>query len=218
MSIHVIITDDHPVVRDGLRFAIERSDADIVVVAEAGNGQELLDLPAEPGADVYIMDVTMPILNGIEATRRLIHRDPSAKVVMLSLHSSDSVVRESMQAGARGFLTKETATRCVAEATIEVHRGGYYMSPDVAQGIGSVLQAEREGVAARSPTGRPLTRQEYRVLQLVGEGLSEKEIAALLERSVNTVHKHRTNLMAKLDIHDQVSLARYALREGIAKP
>lgn len=216
MSIRVILADDHPVVRDGLRFCIERSGRDLVVVGEAATGRELLDLVATTRVDVVVMDVTMPFLNGLEATRELLCRDPSIRVVMLSLQSSDSVVIESLRAGARGFVTKETATRCVVEAIEKVHDGRYFLSPDVAHCVVKPIlhpdyQDDEPGTAAT------LTRQETRILQLIAENHSNKEIASQLGVSVNTVHTHRTNLMAKLDIHDQATLVRYALREGIAK-
>lgn len=212
MSIRVIITDDHPVVRDGLRFAITRGGGDIAVVGEAGDGQALLELARTTPADVYVTDVTMPVLNGIEATRALVRRDPSARVIMLSLHGSDSIVSASLRAGARGFMTKESLTRCVAEAIREVHRGCFYLSPDVAH---CVVKPFLDGRAAPPAA---LTPREARVLQLVAEGRTSKEIAVQLDLSVNTIQKHRANLMAKLDIHDPVGLARYAIREGIAKP
>lgn len=217
MSIRVVITDDHPIVRDGLRFSIERSKADIVVAGEAGNGRELLDLAVDAEADVYVMDVTMPVMNGIEATRELLRLNPSARVIMLSLQSADSVVVQSLRAGARGFLTKETATRNVVEAIREVHAGRYYLSPEIAHCIVEPFleKAKQDSAQLKAPR---LTCQEMRVLQLFAEGHSSKEIASSLEVSANTVHTHCTSLMAKLGIHDRATLVRYALREGIAKP
>lgn len=217
MSIRVVIIDDHPVVRDGLRFRIEQSGKDILVVGEAGDGQELLTMAPSTLADVYVMDVTMPNLNGIEATRELLRDDPAAKVIMLSLHSSDSVVLKSLRAGARGFLTKESATRCIVDAICDVNLGRYYISPDVAQ---SVVRAflRTPGDPTKARVANPLTPRERRVLQLLAEGNSSKEVATMLSVSVNTINKHRTNLMAKLNIHSQVELVRYALREGMAKP
>ena len=218
MTIRVVLVDDHPVVRDGLRFALERSGHGIEVVGEAGDGQVLLELAPLTRADVYVVDVTMPLLNGIEATRALLQQDPSARVIMLSLHNSDAVVGEALRAGAKGFLTKETATRHVVDAIHEVHQGRCYLSPDIA----SYMVREFLGSSARDKLrGTPsqqLTPRETRILQLIAESHTGKEIAAILEISPNTVHKHRTNLMAKLGINDQVGLARYAIREGIAKP
>jgi DNA-binding NarL/FixJ family response regulator len=218
VSIRVIIVDDHPVVRDGLRFCIEHSGQDIQVIAEAGDGQALLDLPGPGRADVYIMDVTMPVMNGIEATRELLRRDPMARVIMLSLHSSSSVVGEALRAGARGFLTKESATRVAVEAIQAVHQGRYFLDPDIAHYVVQGFLGGDRGEDGTKQAADLLTPRERRVLQLVAEGHSNKEIAAALEISINTVHKHRKNLMAKLDIHDQVGLVRFAFREMIAKP
>jgi DNA-binding NarL/FixJ family response regulator len=217
MSIRVIIADDHSVVRDGLRLYLEQSDHNIDVVGEATNGADLLTLASSVHADVYILDITMPKLNGVEATRELVRRDPSARVIILSLHDSGSLVQKSLRAGARGYLTKETATRCIVDAIRAVHEGQTYVSSDVTQHL---VQPLLKGMrAAEALAGdRLLTPAETRVVQLVAEGLSSKEAAASLHVSVNTIKKHRTNAMAKLGIHDTAGLVRYALREGIAKP
>ena len=216
MSIRVVIADDHPVVRDGLRFSIERSGRDITVVGWAGDGQAVLDLAGGVSVDVYVLDVTMPTLNGIDTLRALVQLDPEAKVLMLSFQSSESVVGESLRAGARGFLTKETATRCVVEAIEEVHAGRYYLSPDIAHYVVRHF-VEASGPAEPQTPAGALTPQERRVLQLVAEGHSSRTIADLLHVSINTIQKHRANLMAKLDIHNLAGLVRYALKEKIAK-
>jgi len=209
--------DDHPVVRDGLRFSIERSGGDLTVVGEASDGRELLDLAAALHPDVYVVDVTMPVLNGLAATRELVRRDPSAKVILLSVHDSSAVVQGALLAGARGFLTKQTATRYVVEAIREVHAGRYFLSPVVAGILVAPFLENARQVEAR-PAASSLTGQERRVLQLVAEGRSTKEIAGILDVAVNTVHTHRNHLMAKLDLHNQAALVRYALKEGIARP
>ena len=216
MSIRVVIADDHPVVRDGLRLAIEQSGADIVVAGEAAAGLEALDLARTARADVFILDVTMPNLNGIETLRELRKRDPAAKCIVLSLHGSEALVDEALAAGARGYLTKEAVTRTVVEAVKEVNAGRSYLCPRVAQ---VVLEGRARGRRApRRAASPPLTGQERKVLQLVAEGRTNKEMAELLRISVHTVHAHRTSLMAKLDLHKQAELIRYALREGLAKP
>ena len=216
MNIRVFLADDHPIVRDGLRFAIQRSGSGIQVVGEASNGQELLDLSTDTHVDVFITDVSMPVLNGIEATRLLLRRQPSARVVILSFLNSDMIVGGALRAGARGFLTKETATRCVVDAIKEVYSGRYYISPDVSR---CILQGFLGASATKDAPMGPavLTSQERRVLQLIAEGKTSKDIAVVLGVSANTVHRHRSNLMKKLDIHRQADLVRFALREGIAK-
>lgn len=217
MSVRVIIADDHPVVRDGLRFSIERSKAGIEVVGEATNGQEVLEL-VERGitADVYILDVTMPLLNGIEAMRELLRRQPGAKVIVLSFHGTRAMVEEALDSGAQGYLTKEAASRSVVDAIGEVNAGRCFLSPDVAHFVVErfVNRGRRSTAGGRSAS---LTGQERKVLQLIAEGHTNKEIASDLGLAVNTVHAHRTNLMAKLDLHKQADLVRYAIKEGIAK-
>jgi DNA-binding NarL/FixJ family response regulator len=216
MPIKVLIADDHPVVRDGLRFSIERSKADIQVVAEAANGTEVLEKANTVSVDVYILDITMPEMNGIETARELLRRKSAAKVIMLSFLSSRTMVEQALAVGARGYLTKETATRNVVEAVREVYAGRSFLSPDIANLVvdGYAGRMSRKPRAAR---GAILTAQERKVLQLIAEGLSTKEVAAKLKRSTNTIHTHRNKLMAKLGLHKSSDLVRYAIREGIAK-
>lgn len=215
MPINVLIADDHPVVRDGLRFSIERSGKDIRVVTEASNGEEVLKLIGTTPVDVFILDITMPELNGIEAAREILRRKPGARVIMLSFHSSRALVEQALETGACGYLTKETATRNVVEAIKKVHAGKSFLSPDIEHLV-------VEGYAGRSgkqrvKPGSVLTAAERRVLQLIAEGLSNKEIAAKLGRSINTIHAHRNKIMLTLGIHKGPDLVRYAIREGIAK-
>jgi len=217
MTIRIIVADDHPLVRDGVRFRIENRDSELEVIGEAKDGQALLALAESTPADVYLVDVTMPILNGLEATRELLKRRPESRVIILSFHVSGPVVRKALAAGARGYVTKESASRCIIEAILAVFQGQFYLSPDV---TAAVVQPLVDGPLTASDS-RPLpnlTSAQVQVVQLVAEGHSTREIATLLAISVNTVKKHRANAMSKLGIHDQISLARYALREGIAKP
>jgi DNA-binding NarL/FixJ family response regulator len=217
MSIRVVIADDHPVVRDGLRLTIERSGAAIVIVGEASDGMEVLKAARTSRADVFILDITMPKLNGIETARELLKRVPAAKVIMLSLHSTKIMVEESLAAGARGYLTKEMATRTVVEAVIAVHAGRYYFCPTIAHFVAEAGFIERKGSRPRGAVRVGLTGQERKVLQLISEGQSNKEIAALLDLSVNTIHAHRNSVMAKLNLHKQAGLVHYAIKSGIAK-
>jgi DNA-binding NarL/FixJ family response regulator len=216
MSIRVVIADDHPVVRDGLRLTIERNGQPIVVVGEASDGMEVLKIAKTKPADVFILDITMPKLNGIETARELLRRTPFAKVIILSLHSTKTLVEESLAVGARGYLTKEMATQTVVEAVTEVHAGHFYLCPTVAHFVQAALRTKG---ASRNRGAAPvaLTGQEKKVLQLIAEGHSNKEIAALLELAANTIHAHRNRLMAKLNIHKQADLVRYAIKAGIAK-
>ena len=217
MSIRVVIADDHPVVRDGLRLTIERSGQPIVIVGEASDGMEVLKAARTRPADVFILDITMPNLNGIEAARELLKWSPAAKFIMLSLHSTKAMVEESLAAGARGYLTKEMATRTVVEAVTEVHAGRYYLCPMVAHFVVEAGFIGKKGSRQRGAAPLGLSGQERKVLQLIAEGHSSKEIAALLDVSVNTVHAQRNSVMAKLNIHKQADLVRYAIKAGIAK-
>lgn len=215
MTIRVVVADDHPVVRDGLRMTFERSGADIEIVGEASDGIEVLETARRAPADIYILDVTMPNMNGIETARELLRRDRAAKVIMLSLHDNKPIVEEAFAAGARGYVTKEMASQSIVEAVREVHAGGYYICPGVARlAVDALARADK---GARGSAGAALTGQERRVLQLIAEGCSSKEIAARLHISANTVHSHRSSLMAKLDLHKQADLVHYAIKAGIAK-
>jgi len=216
MSIRVVIADDHPLVRDGLRFSIERSGLDIAVVGEAADGAALLELLARCTADVVILDITMPLMNGLDAARTLLRRQPDTRIIMLSFSSTRAFVEEALSIGARGYLTKETAGRNLVEAICEVHAGRFFLSPDITQHVvrRTVPDADR---ASRTGAGTALSLQERRVLQRIAEGRTAKEIAVELGRAVNTIQAHRKSLMAKLGIHKQADLVRYAVREGIAK-
>ncbi len=217
MSIRVVIADDHPVVRDGLRMTIERSKKDIVVVGEASDGMEVLTIARTRPADVFILDITMPNMNGIETARELLKRSPAAKVIILSLHDTKGMVEEALAAGARGYLTKEMATQNVVEAVIEVHAGHYYLCPQIAHFVVEAGLLGKRASRKRGASPVALTGQERKVLQLIAEGHSNKEVAARLDVSVNTIHAHRNSVMAKLNIHKQADLVHYAIKAGIAK-
>ena len=218
MPIRVFIADDHPVVRDGLRLTIERGGKDIVVAGEASDGMELLTAARTVPADVYIVDIVMPNMNGIEAARELLKMSPSAKIIMLSLRDTKAMVEESLAAGARGYVTKEMATRTVVDAVTEVHAGRYYLlCPEAARFVVEAGLLRKMGSRKRGAAPDALTGQERKVLQLIAEGRSNKEIAAMLDLSVNTIHVHRNSVMAKLNIHKQADLVHYAIKAGIAK-
>jgi DNA-binding NarL/FixJ family response regulator len=215
-AIRVVIADDHPVVRDGLRLTIERSAEDIQVVGEADTGREVLALAQDQAVDVYVLDITMPDLNGMEAMRRLLRADADTRVIILSLHDSRGFVEEAIQSGARGYLVKESATRNIVQAIREVHAGNFFLSPAVSSFVVTDYLG-RETAPSPPPASRVLTSREREVLQLIAEGLTSKEIAARLGLATNTVRVHRNKLMAKLDIHKETDLVRYAVKQGIAK-
>jgi len=217
MSIRVLIADNHPVVLDGLRMTFERSGKDIVIVGEAADGMEVMKMAATRPVDVFILDITMPNMNGIETARELLKRFPAAKVIILSLHDTKAMVEEALAAGARGYLTKEMVTRTVVEAVAEVHAGGYYLCPKIAHFVVEASLRGKEASRKRGAASVALSGQERKVLQLIAEGHSNKEIAAILDLSVHTIHTHRNSVMAKLNIHKQADLVHYAIKAGIAK-
>lgn len=210
MSIKVILADDHSIVRAGIR-AVLNLEPDIRIAGEAATGAELLTLVKHTAADVYIIDISMPDLNGIEAIKQMRALHLAGRSLVLSMHDSRTFVEKAIQAGAHGYILKEQAAAEISAGVRTAHAGGYFISPRL-QGV--VVEGF---LAKRAATcNSPLTRQEIRVLQLIAEGNSNKEVAEVLHISTNTVHAHRNSLMRKLDLHKQSELIRYAIREGIA--
>lgn len=206
--IKIALADDHKVVRQGLRALLE-GVKEFKVVAEAGDGKEIVELVLREKPDVAVIDLAMPSLNGVEATRRIVRDSPAVRVLVLSMYTGEEYVREALGAGAAGYLVKDSAADDLVEAIRRVARGESFLSPAIAH------LADRSG-AASSPLER-LTTREREVLQLIAEGNSNKEIAARLSLSVKTIEAHRTNLMAKLDIHDTASLTRFAIARGLVR-
>lgn len=220
MSIRVFLVDDHPVVREGLRSAIEATSNDIQVVGEASDGLAALETVGENRVDVYVLDISMPVLNGIETTQRLIKKNPQSKVIILSFHDSRDIVEKAFRSGVHGYLLKESATAEVIQAIREVSKGKYFISPAISgflvHGFLS-RQSKTQSRDAFRKTPAALTPREREILQLIAEGLTVKEIASKLDLCLNTALVHRKNIMRKLDSHKQVDLVRYAIKEGISK-
>ncbi|MGC9451353.1 MAG: response regulator [Oceanipulchritudo sp.] len=210
--ISVILAEDHLIVREGIRKLLE-SEQDITVVGEAGTGREVVALVATLRPDVVVMDIAMPLLNGLEACRQLAANAPGSRVLMLSAHGDDPYVEESLEAGAAGFLLKHAPGIALTHAIREVHAGRRYFSPSILRRY----QDPQVGICAeRVPRKRPpLTSREHEVLQLIAEGKANKETADELGISIKTVEKHRANLMRKLNIHDTAGLTRHAISTGI---
>ena len=204
----ILLADDHAVVRNGFRRILS-AEADMEVVGEAANGQEALDRAAELQPDVVVMDVTMPELNGIEATRRLMESSPRTRVLALSMHKDGVYVREILRAGARGYLLKDSGESDLLAAVRAVARGEGYLSPAVSD---AVLNDYRRHVT--DPVDL-LTSREREVLQLIAEGKTNKEVATHLNLSVYTVEAHRGRIMEKLNLHSTGELVRFALRNGL---
>lgn len=206
----VLLADDHKILRQGLRTLLEQ-EKDIQVVGEADNGRLSVELTGELAPDVVIMDVAMPDLNGIDATRRITEADPRTRVLALSMHSDGRYVRGMLQAGARGYILKDCAAEELTHAIRTVMAGQVYVSPGVTGTI--VNDYVRQLTAADQPA--TLTRREREVLQLLAEGGSTANIAAGLHLSVKTIETHRKRIMDKLDLRSIAELTKYAIREGI---
>ena len=211
--IRVILAEDHTIVRKGLRALLENAP-DIEVVAEAANGRSALNEVEAKRPDVVVMDITMPLLNGLEATRRLKERYPDLKVVILTMHSDEEYVFQSLRAGVDGYLVKETAPLDLVKAIRAAHRGDSFLSPNISKKVMVEYIRQADKGIVPSSLGR-LTKREREVLQLVAEGKSMGEIAGLLEISDKTARVHRSNLMLKLDLHNTAQLTLYAVRHGV---
>ena len=212
MTIRVLIADDHTIMRAGLRSLLEKEDQ-IEVVAEAENGRRAVQLAVEHEPDVVVMDVSMPDLNGIEATSQVLESLPEAKVIALSMHTDKRFVMGMLRAGASGYLLKDCASQELANAIVSVASNKKYLSPDIA---GVVIEDSLYGVQQGGETvSSMLSAREREVLQLIAEGWSTKQIAAHLYVSVKTVETHRRQIMKKLDLHNIADLTKYAIREGL---
>jgi DNA-binding NarL/FixJ family response regulator len=209
--IRVLLADDHAIVREGLRSVLEK-EPDLVVVAEAGDGREALRLAQEACPDVAALDLSMPLLNGLEAARQLVDRDRGPRPILLTMHAEEPYVLEALRAGVRGYVLKGDAGADLVRAIREVAAGRVYLSPKISPAVVEALRAPL------APPDAPLTAREREVLQLVAEGKTTKEVAAILGVSVKTADAHRTRLMQKLDLHDVASLTRFAIRHGIIQP
>jgi two-component system response regulator NreC len=210
MTIRVVLADDHQLVRQSLKALLEREG--LQVAGEASDGQEALRLVPDVCPDVAILDISMPILNGLDAARELKKSAPRTKTILLTQHDEDQYVTEALRAGVRGYVLKKQAATDLVHAIQQVCRGEIYLSPSISR---TVVEAFLSKTSL--PTD-PLTSRERQILQLIGEGKSSKEIAALLGISIKTAESHRTRLMRKLDIHELASLVRYAIRHGLVQP
>jgi DNA-binding NarL/FixJ family response regulator len=212
-AIRILLADDHVVMRSGLRLLLERQP-DLEVVAEAADGREAVDMSAAQKPDVVVMDIAMPRLNGVEATRQIVARHPATSVVILSMHSDESYVLRSLKAGAKAYLLKDSAESDLISAISAVTGGKSFFSPGVRKILKEdyVFQLAKLGA---EDSYELLTPREREVLQLAAEGKSNKEIAAIFNLSLYTVETHRTHVLQKLNIHSVPELVLYAVRKGI---
>lgn len=209
MSIRVVLADDHILVRQGVRALLEREG--ILVVGEASDGQEAQRLVQREDPDAAVMDISMPMFNGLNAALSLSRSSPRTKLILLTRHNEQQYVAEALRCGVRGYVLKDQAANDLVRAIREVCSGQVYLSPGVSRAV----------VDAYATPGQPkdtLTAREQQVLQLIAEGKTTKDIAALIHVSAKTVETHRARLMQKLGIHEIAGLVRYAIRKGLVQP
>jgi len=210
MPLRVVLADDHQIVRQGIRTLVERQG--VTVVAEAADGLTLIEQARQHLPDLAIVDVSMPGLNGIDATRQMLAAVPALAVVLLTMHDEELHVSAALRAGVRGYVLKTQAADELMDAIRTVSVGGTYLSPKVSRMVVSAY------VSGADTAADPLTARERVVLQLIAEGKTTKDIAATLNLTVKTAESYRARLMEKLDIHDTAGLVRYAIRRGVITP
>lgn len=218
----ILIADDHDVVRSGLR-ALLHSFPDFAVIAEAADGEQAVRLAAERKPDVILMDISMPRLDGIEATTHIIEQQPDARVVILSVHEDEEYVRRILKAGARGYVLKNARRKEIAQAVRSALSGERFFSPGISRIIvdGYIKRSAEPPFTQQQPETKGdqrLTKRELEILGLIATGLTNKQIADQLFLSFRTVNTHRTNIMQKLDIHDTAGLVRHAISIGLLQP
>jgi DNA-binding NarL/FixJ family response regulator len=215
MSLRILLADDHTLVRQGLRKLLEERP-EWTVVAEAGDGREAVRLAEQFKPDVCILDVAMPLLNGVEATRQIARRVPATRILVLSMYSDEAYVAQILQAGAAGYILKDSADVDLIQAVSEVARGKSFFSPPIARVMLDDYRRQRtdKNIADRYES---LSDREREVFQLIAEGKVNKEIATLLSISLSTVETHRARIMEKLDLHSAAEIVLYAVRRGVIR-
>ncbi len=210
----VLLAEDHLIVREGFRGLL-KGELDIEIVGEAENGRQAVQLTKKLRPSVVVMDIAMPQLNGLEATRQILKAWPDTKVIILSAHADDAYVEQATAAGAAGYLIKQASSHALCEAIRTVQKGGTFFSPSIHKSLKHQYEKSplRHGLSKKR--GTDLSSREAEVLQLIAEGKANKETAAELGISIKTVEKHRQRLMQKLNIHDTAGLTRYAVSAGI---
>lgn len=216
MTKRVLIADDHGLVRAGLRMIVEQIDG-FEVVAEAADGREAVALARRLEPDIVMIDLTMPLLNGLEAIPLIRRHVPAARLIVLSMHATEQHVAAALRAGAMGYVVKDAAVDELADALAAAVEGGFFVSRQVAAHVRNAFVAPPGEAAEGDGIGR-LTQRQREVLQLIAEGHSTRDIARLLFISVKTVETHRAEIMRRLDIHDVAGLTRLAIRSGLVSP
>ena len=212
--ITVLLAEDHMIVREGFRKMLEL-ETDIQVVGEAGDGRQAVALVKKLRPAVVVMDIAMPRLNGLEATRQILKAVPGTRILILSAHSDDAYVKNATESGAMGFLLKQASAHVLSEGIREVNQGKIFFGPAITKRLRERERKTLDRAGLLKPRNVRLTSREMEVLQLIAEGKANKETAAELGISIKTVEKHREKVMSKLDVHDTAGLTRYAISAGI---
>ncbi|HEX7812394.1 MAG TPA: response regulator transcription factor [Burkholderiales bacterium] len=206
----VLLADDHQIVREGLRGLLEK--AGHTVVGEAANGHEALKMARTLAPDIAVLDLSMPLLNGLDAAREIRRLSPEIKIILLTMYTDRGYVLQALKAGAKGYVLKTQAAEDLIRAIREICRGEVYLSPGVAASVVDAYLDKTDEAAD------PLTPRERQILQLIAEGKPTKEVAALLNISFKTAESHRSHIMKKLGIHEVTALVRYAIQQGLLRP
>lgn len=214
-KLRVLIADDHTLVREGLRALLE-GQGDFEVIAEASNGHEAVDRAVQMRPDVVLMDISMPELDGFEATRRIVKANPTIRVLVLTVHETEEYFFRVLESGAQGFLVKDAASTELVAAVRAVHQGGVYLHPPMAKRLVEDY-LNRVSTGEERGTYEELTPREREILKLIGEGYTNQEIASHLSLSINTVQTHRSRIMDKLNLHSRAELMKYAVRMGLLR-
>jgi DNA-binding NarL/FixJ family response regulator len=211
-KVQILLVDDHTVLRDGIRALLEK-ESDMAVAGEAEDGRTAVRLACQLKPDVVLMDIAMPLLNGLEATRQIIHDCPQVKVLILTMHDNEEYIRLALANGAMGYILKDAPAHELLEAIRAVHRGETVLSPAITRLV--IENYLRWGEFQKNRSIDGLSPRESEVLQLIAEGYSSKQIAEILCLSIKTVQTHRLNLMSKLDLHNRAELIKYAIQRKI---
>jgi two-component system, NarL family, response regulator NreC len=208
--IRVLLADDHLIVRQGLRALLENEG--IRVVGEATQGRDAVTLASAENPDIAVLDISMPIMNGLDAATEIRKVSPQTRTILLTFHDAPEYVTTALRAGIRGYVLKTQGAHDLVEAVHQVCNGEVYLSPRISRAVVDAYLSRAE------PQSDPISARERQVIQLIGEGKSTKEIAAVMGISIKTVESHRVRIMRKLDIHEVASLVRYAIRSGLVQP
>lgn len=216
-KIKILFADDHAIVRDGLRLLF-KSDPQFTIVGEAANGNEVIDLIAKHKPDVAVLDISMPKLNGIEATKIIKDKYPATKILILTIHDNEEYIQQMVLAGADGYVVKNAEKKEIFDGVRAVAHNETFFSPSVSKVLlESLIKRARKNEDVETDNYKKLTKREIEVLCLIAEGLTSKKISEKLFLSISTINSHRMNMMKKLDIHDTASLVKYAIQKNLVK-